>query len=145
MTKYYRFIYTDEYNALLDKGFVENKTARPLFLLSENPKTKILPEKYNYNLSMEEFFTLEFPSHPAFTKEVFLSYLIGPISHDYLIELEFENTPSMYNLGWYGYDDDSELCVLETCIKRYEISNITAIYTGDFYDWRNIKNIKNER
>lgn len=44
MTKYYRFISTDEYNALLDKGFVENKTARPLFLLSENPKTKILPE-----------------------------------------------------------------------------------------------------
>lgn len=145
--KYYRFISKDELEHLYKYGRVESKNTRPLFVLEENPKTKILTSEHNYNLTMNQFFTSDALPYPNFTKEKFMKYMTGTISEDYLLELEFDSTPSMYNLGWYHYKTLSngtylELCVLETCISNYTLDKVKAIYTGDFYNWQNIKEIK---
>lgn len=145
--KYYRFISQDELDYLYKHGHVENKTTRPLFILEENPKTKILTDNHNYNLTMTEYFSTNALPYLNFTKENFMKYMIGTISEDYLLELELDYTPSMYNLGWYHYktlenDTDQELCVLETCISHYTLAEVKAIYIGDFYNWQNIKEMK---
>lgn len=145
--KYYRFISKDELDYLHKYGRVENKTTRPLFILEEKPKTKILTNEHNYNLTMTEFFSSNALLYSNFTKETFMKYMVGIVSEDYLLELELDNTPSMYNLGWYHFKTlsngtDLELCVLETCISNYTLDEVKAIYTGDFYNWQNIKEIK---
>lgn len=114
MPKYYRFISKEEWQELHEKGFIQNKSPRPLFLLPEKPLAKIIPESTNYNLTMQEFFESTYPTFNHLTKECFLNYLIGTVSSDYLLEIELEKTPSMYNLGWYGFDEKLELCILET-------------------------------
>lgn len=53
--KYYRFISKDELEHLYKYGRVESKNTRPLFVLEENPKTKILTSEHNYNLTMNQF------------------------------------------------------------------------------------------
>ena len=144
--KYYRFISQDELNYLYKHGRVENRTTRPLFILEENPKTKILTNEHNYNLTMTEFFLSNALPYSNFTKETFMKYMVGIVSEDYLLELELDHIPSMYNLGWYHYKTLSsgtelELCVLETCISHYTFDEVNAIYTGDFYNWENINEI----
>lgn len=141
MTKHYRFISNKEWQELHENGFIRNKNSRPLFLLPEKPLAKVVPESTNYNLTMEEFFNSTYPVFDKLSKECFLSYLIGTVSSDYLLELDLDETPSMYNLGWYGFDEKLELCVLETCISRYNAHNIKKVYKGDFYDWQNITEI----
>ena len=96
---------------------------------------------------MTEYFSTNALPYLNFTKENFMKYMIGTISEDYLLELELDYTPSMYNLGWYNYNTlengtDQELCVLETCISHYTLTEVKAIYTGDFYNWQNNKEMK---
>ena len=141
MTKYYRFISKEEWQELHKKGFIKNKNSRPLFLLPEKSLAKIVPEATNYNLTMEEFFNSTYPVFDKLSKECFLSYLIGTVSSDYLLELELDETPSMYNLRWYGFDEKLELCVLKACISQYNAHNVKKVYKGDFYDWQNITEI----
>lgn len=145
--KYYRFVSQDELDYLYQHGRVNNKTTRPLFILEENPKTKILTNKHNYNLTMTEFFTSNALSYSKFTKETFMKYMVGTVSEDYLLEIELNHTPSMYNLGWYHYktlenSTELELCILETCISCYTLDDVKVIYTGDFYNWENIKEVQ---
>ena len=141
MSKYYRFISKEEWQELHEKGFIQNKNPRPLFLLPEKSLAKIVPESTNYNLTMQDFFESTHPTFDQLSKECFLSYLIGTVSSDYLLEIELEKTPSMYNLGWYDFDEGLELCVLETCIASYNATDVKKVYKGDFYDWQNITEI----
>ena len=48
----------------------------------------------------------------------------------------------MHNLGWYYMDENNEICIIENCFYKYKLDDVTNIYTGDFYDWQNIKSIQ---
>jgi hypothetical protein len=141
MSKYYRFISKEEYQNLSENEKITNINNRPLFILPEFPTAYILPEELNYNLTIEELLTSNHPRKLDFTKEIFLSYMIGIVSYDYLIELDLKKKPSMANLGWYYNENNTELCLVEYCLDKYTIDDITAIYKGDFWDWQNIETL----
>ena len=142
MTKYYRFISKEELNTLQKDKIVINKDkGKPLFFLKENPTVYILPNSLNYNIDIEKLFQSDYPKFENFTKELFQSYMIGTTSTDYLIEIDIKNIPSMYNLGWYYYDEENEICIIENCLYRYKLDDVTNIYKGNFYDWQHIKSI----
>ena len=143
MTKYYRFISKEEYDNLKNEKVIINKDrGKPLFFLQENPTVYILPDSQNYNLTIEELLQSDYQKFENFNKELFQSYMIGTTSTDYLIEIEIKYTPSMYNLGWYYNDENTEICIIETCLDQYTLDDVTNIYQGDFHDWQNIKTIK---
>jgi hypothetical protein len=143
MTKYYRFISKEEYDNLKNEKVIINKDrGKPLFFLQENPTVYILPDSQNYNLTIEELLQSDYQKFENFNKELFQSYMIGTTSTDYLIEIDIKYTPSMYNLGWYYNDENTEICIIETCLNQYTIEDVTNIYQGNFYDWQNITTIK---
>lgn len=143
MTKYYRFISQKELNTLKKDKIVINKDkGKPLFFLKENPTVYILPDSLNYNIDIKELLQSDYPKFENFTKELFQSYMIGTTSTDYLIEIDIKNIPSMYNLGWYYYDEDNEICIIENCLYHYKLDDVTNIYKGDFCDWQNIESIQ---
>lgn len=140
MSKYYRFISKEEYKNLIDDEKITSLN-RPLFILPEFPTAYILPEELNYNLTIEELLSSNYPRKLDFTRETFMSYMIGTVSQDYLIELDLEKKPSMANLGWYYNEQNTELCLVEYCLKQYSIKDITAVYKGDFVNWKDIKKL----
>ena len=143
MTKYYRFISQEEFKNLQKDGRIINKDrGKPLFFLRENPTVYILPESLNYKLTIEELIQSDYPKFEDFNKELFQSYMIGTTSTDYLIEIETDQKPTMYNLGWYYMNEDTEICIIENCFHQYTIKDITNIYVGDFYDWQHIQTIQ---
>ena len=143
MTKYYRFISQEELNILKKDKIVINKDkGKPLFFLKENPTVYIPPDSLNYNIDIKELLQSDYPKFENFTKELFQSYMIGTTSTDYLIEIDIKNIPSMYNLGWYYYDEDNEICIIENCLYHYKIDDVTNIYKGDFCDWQNIESVQ---
>ena len=143
MTKYYRFISKEEFDNLQKEKVIINKeNGKPLFFLKENPTVYILPNSLNYNIDIEELFHSNYPKFENFNKELFQSYMIGTTSTDYLIEIEINKKPSMHNLGWYYMDENNEICIIENCFYKYKLDDVTNIYTGDFYDWQNIKSIQ---
>ena len=95
----------------------------------------------NYDIDIEELLQSNYPKFEDFTKELFQSYMIGTTPTDYLIEIDINYNPSMYNLGWYYYDEDNEICIIETCLYQYTLNDVTNIYTGDFCDWQHIQSI----
>ena len=142
MTKYYRFISQEEFDNLQkDKIIINKDKGKPLFFLKEKPTVYILPDSLNYNIDIEELLQSNYPKFENFNKELFQSYMIGTTSTDYLIELDIKHIPSMYHLGWYYMDEDNEICILENCLYKYKLDDVTNIYTGDFYDWQNISTI----
>lgn len=140
MSKYYRFISKEEYKNLIDDEKITSLN-RPLFILPEFPTAYILPEELNYNLTIEELLSSNYPRKLDFTKEAFMSYMIGTVSQDYLIELDLKKKPSMTNLGWYYNEQNTELCLVEYCLEQYSIEDVTAVYKGDFVDWKDIKKL----
>lgn len=143
MTKYYRFISKEEYDTIKNEKVIINKDrGKPLFFLQENPTVYILPDSQNYNLTIEELLQSDYQKFENFNKELFQSYMIGTTSTDYLIEIEIKYTPSMYNLGWYYHDKNTEICIIETCLYHYTLDDVTNIYQGNFYEWQNITTIK---
>lgn len=141
MPKYYRFISKAEHQALITNKVVTNINNAPLHILPEKPTAFITPNAVNYSISIEDLLASNYPRKTDFTKEVFLAYMIGTISHDYLIELDLPSPPSMSNLGWYYNDEDTELCLVEYCIAQYSLDQVTNIYTGDFHDWQGVRSI----
>ena len=93
---------------------------------------------------MTDFFTGNFTKE-TLTKETAMKTLRGVVSEDYLIALEFDNDPTLYNLGWYAHDEDTHQVVLENGVSYYRPSDVKAIYRGDFYNWENIVEIPFER
>lgn len=141
MTKYYRFISEAEYQNLINNKEIKNINNRPFFLLSETPTAYILPNKLNYDITVEQLLTSSYPQKKDFTKEVFLAYMAGTVSEDYLIELTLPSQPAMSCLGWYYNNDDTELCLVEYCIHQYSLDQITNICNGNFYNWQNIETV----
>lgn len=148
MTRFYRFISSDELHTIFANSFTNNMIASEdaymVHLFKENTPTIIADHKHHYALDMMDFFTGDFEKE-TLTKETAMKTLRGVVSEDYLIALEFDNTPTLYNLGWYGHDKDTHQVILENGVSYYRPSDVKAIYRGDFYNWEAISEIPFER
>lgn len=148
MTRFYRFISSDELHTILAKSFtndvITSENSAIVHLFKESTPTIIANHKYHYALNMTDFFTGDFVRE-TLTKETAMKTLRGVVSEDYLIALEFEKNPTLYNLGWYEYDKNNHKVVLENGVSYYQPSDVKAIYRGDFYNWENITEIPFER
>lgn len=113
-------------------------------LFKEETPTIIADHKHHYALDMTNFFTGDFVKE-TLTKETAMKTLRGVVSEDYLIALEFDNDPTLYNLGWYAHDEQTHQVLLENGVSYYHPSDVKAIYRGDFYNWENIVEIPFER
>lgn len=139
MYKYYRFISENEYQNLINNKKIENK--KPIHVLINNPIAYLVPDTTNYKLTKTELLNSNYKKLNL-NKENFNEILIGIVSDDYLIEITLPTLPTQENLGWYYWDDDTEVCIVETLIPSYTLNDVSKIYTGNFYNWTNIKEIK---
>lgn len=148
MTRFYRFISSDELHTILAKSFtndvIASEDSAMVHLFKESTPTIIADHKHHYALDMTDFFTGDFDKK-TLTKETAMKTLRGVVSEDYLIALEFEKDPTLYNLGWYGHDENNHQVVLENGVSYYHPSDVKAIYSGDFYNWKNITEIPFKR
>lgn len=148
MTRFYRFISTDELHTIFANSFtndmIASEDAAMVHLFKEKTPTIIADHEHHYALDMTDFFTGDF-ERKTLTKETALKTLRGIVSEDYLIALEFEKDPTLYNLGWYDHDKHTHQVVLENGVSYYRPSDVKAIYRGDFYHWENITEIPFER
>lgn len=148
MTRFYRFISSDELYTILANNFtndvITSENSAMIHLFKEKTPTIIADHKHHYALDMTDFFTDDFEKE-TLTKETAMKTLHGVVSKDYLIALEFDNDPTLYNLGWYGYDENNHQIVLENGVSYYRPSDVKAIYRGDFYNWENIVEIPFDR
>lgn len=148
MTRFYRFISSEELYTILANSFtndvIASENSAMVHLFKEETPTIIADHKHHYALDMTDFFTGNFAKE-TLTKETAMKTLHGVVSEDYLIALEFDNDPTLYNLGWYAHDEYTHHVVLENGVSYYRPSDVKAIYRGDFYNWENIVNIPFER
>lgn len=107
MTHFYRFISSDELHTILANSFtndvITSENSAMIHLFKESTPTIIANHKHHYALDMTDFFTGDFEKE-TLTKETAIKTLRGVVSEDYLIALEFDKDPTLYNLGWYEYD-----------------------------------------
>lgn len=148
MTRFYRFISSDELHTILANSFTNNiitsENSAMVHLFKEKIPTIIADHKHHYALDMTDFFTGDF-ERKTLTKETALKTLRGVVSEDYLIALEFDKDPTLYNLGWYGHDENNHQVLLENGVSYYQPSDVKAIYRGDFYNWKDIVEIPFKR
>lgn len=148
MTRFYRFISSDELHTILAKSFTNDvmtsENSAMIHLFKDQTPTIIADHKHHYALDMTDFFTGDFDKK-TLTKETAMKTLRGVVSEDYLIALEFEKDPTLYNIGWYAYNENNHQVVLENGVSYYHPSDVKAIYSGDFYNWKNITEIPFER
>lgn len=148
MTRFYRFISSDELYAILANSFtndiITSENSAMVHFFKEETPTIIADHKHHYALDMTDFFTGNFV-RKTLTKETTMKTLRGVVSEDYLIALEFDKEPTIYNLGWYGHDEHTHQVVLENGVSYYRPSNVKAIYSGDFYNWEAISEIPFDR
>lgn len=142
MARFYRFISADELHTILAKSFtndvIASKDSAMVHLFKDKTPTIIADHKHHYALDMTDFFTGDFVRE-TLTKETAIKTLRGVVSEDYLIALEFEKDPTLYNLGWYDHDENTHQIVLENGVSYYRPSDVKAIYRGDFYNWEDIR------
>lgn len=148
MTRFYRFISSDELHTIFANSFtndmIASENAAMVHLFKDQTPTIIADHKHHYALNMTDFFTGNFDKETV-TKETAMKTLRGVVSEDYLIALEFEKDPTLYNLGWYDHDKHTHQVILENGVSYYRPSDVKAIYRGDFYNWENIVDIPFER
>ena len=148
MTRFYRFISSDELHTILANNFtndvITSENSAMVHLFKDQTPTIIADHKHHYALDMTDFFTGNFDKK-TLTKETAMKTLRGVVSENYLIALEFDNDPTLYNLGWYAHDEHTHHVVLENGVSYYRPSDVKAIYRGDFYNWENIVEIPFER
>lgn len=148
MTRFYRFISSEELYTILVNSFTNDvmtsKDSAMVHLFKEETPTIIADHKHQYALDMTDFFTGDFTKE-TLTKETAMKTLRDVVSEDYLIALEFDNDPTLYNLGWYARDEHTHHVVLENGVSYYRPSDVKAIYRGDFYNWENIVEIPFDR
>ena len=148
MTRFYRFISSDELHTIFAHSFtndmIASEDAAMVHLFKDQTPTIIADHKHHYALDMTDVFTGDFVKE-TLTKETAMKTLRGVVSEDYLIALEFDKEPTLYNLGWYGHDENNHQIVLENGVSYYHPSDVKAIYSGDFYNWKNITEIPFER
>lgn len=136
MYKYYRFISKAEYENLITHKQIKNN--EPIHVLINNPIAYLVPDTTNYNLTKTELLN---PNYKKLNliKENFNEILVGIVSDDYLIEITLPTPSTQEKLGWYYWKDDIEVCIVENLIPSYKLENVTKIFTGNFYNWTNIK------
>ena len=148
MTRFYRFISSDELYTILANSFtndvITSENSAMVHLFKEETPTIIADYKHHYTLDMTDFLTGDFDKE-TLTKETAMKTLRGVVSEDYLIALEFDNDPTLYNLGWYGHDKNTHQVLLENGVSYYRPSDVKAIYRGDFYNWEAITEIPFDR
>lgn len=148
MTRFYRFISSDELHTIFANSFTNDvmtsENSAMIHLFKDQTPTIIADHKHHYALDMTDFFTGNFDKK-TLTKETALKTLRGVVSEDYLIALEFDKEPTLYNLGWYTYNENNHQVVLENGVSYYQPSDVKAIYRGDFYNWKAISEIPFER
>lgn len=148
MTRFYRFISSDELHTIFTNSFtndmITSEDAAMVHLFKDQTPTIIADHKHHYALDMTDVFTGDFEKE-TLTKETAMKTLHGVVSEDYLIVLEFDNNPTLYNLGWYSHDENNHKVVLENGVSYYRPSDVKAIYSGDFYNWEAISEIPFER
>ena len=148
MTRFYRFISADELHTIFANSFtnaiIASENAAMVHLFKDQTPTIIANHKHHYALDMTDFFTRDFEKE-TLTKETAMKTLRGVVSEDYLIALEFDKNPTLYNLGWYGHSDHTHQVLLENGVSYYKPSNVKTIYRSDFYNWKNITKIPFER
>lgn len=148
MTRFYRFISSDELHTILAKSFtnkvITSENSAMVHLFKEETPTIIADHKHHYALDMIDFFTGNF-TKKTLTKETAMKTLRGVVSENYLIALEFDKEPTLYNLGWYGHDENNHQVVLENGVSYYRPSDVKTIYRGDFFRWENITEIPFDR
>lgn len=148
MTRFYRFISADKLHTIFANSFtnaiIASEDAAMVHLFKENTLTIVANHKHHYALDMTDFFTGDFKKE-TLTKETTMKTLRGVVSKDYLIALEFDKNPTLYNLGWYGHDEHTHQVVLENGVSHYQPSDVKAIYRGDFYNWEAITEIPFDR
>lgn len=148
MTRFYRFISSDELRTILANSFtndvITSEDSAMVHLFKDETPTIIADHKHHYALDMTDFFTGDFEKE-TLTKKTAMKTLHGVVSEDYLIALEFEKDPTLYNLGWYAHDEQTHQVLLENGVSYYRPSDVKAIYSGDFYNWEAISEIPFER
>ena len=77
-----------------------------------------------------------------------MSFMIGTISHDYLLLLKdvepFETGKGPY-ANYLMVDDNGhfeDIIFSEAHIHHYSKKNVHAVFTGDFFAWENISRLK---
>lgn len=136
MYKYYRFISKAEYENLITNKKIKNN--KPIHVLINNPIAYLVPDTTNYNLNKNELLNSNYKKLNL-NKENFNEILTGIVSDDYLIEITLPTISTQEKLGWYYWADDIEVCLVENLIDSYKLDDVTSVYTGDFYNWKNIK------
>lgn len=139
MYKYYRFISENEYQNLINNKKIEND--KPIHVLINNPIAYLVPNTTNYKLTKTKLLNSSYKKLKL-NKENFNEILIGIVADDYLIEITLPTPSTQENLGWYYWKDDIEVCIIENLIQSYSLEDVTNIFTGDFYNWTNIKEIE---
>ena len=144
MTRFYRFISSNELHTIFANSFtndmIASEDAAMVHLFKDQTPTIIADHKHHYALNVTDFFTGDF-ERKTLTKETAMKTLRDVVSEDYLIALEFDVDPTIYNLGWYGHDKHTHQIVLENGVSYYHPSDVKAIYSGNFYHWENITEI----
>ena len=144
MTRFYRFISSDELHTILAKSFTNDvmtsENSAMVHLFKDQTPAIITNHKHHYALGMTDFFTGDFEKE-TLTKKTALKTFRDVVSEDYLIALKFDTELTLYNLGWYGHDENNHKVVLENGVSYYQPSDVKAIYRGDFYNWKNITEI----
>lgn len=135
MYKYYRFISEAEYQNLKTNKIIDTQ---PIHVLIDKPIAYLVPDTTNYKLTKTELLNSNYKKLNL-NKENFNEILTGIISDDYLIEITLPTPSTQENLGWYYWVDDIEVCIVENLILSYSLENVTKVFTGDFYNWTNIK------
>lgn len=136
MYKYYRFISENEYQNLINNKKIENN--EPIHVLINNPIAYLVPDTTNYKLTKNELLNSNY-KQINLNKENFNEILIGIVSDDCLIEITLPTPLIQENLGWYYWEDNIEVCIVENLLPSYSLDNVTKIFTGNFYNWTNIK------
>lgn len=136
MFKYYRFISKAEYETLISTKKIKNNT--PIHVLIDKPIAYLVPDTTNYKLTKTGLLNSNYKKLNL-NKENFNEILIGIVSDDYLIEITLPTSSTQETLGWYYWGDDIEVCIVENLIPSYSLENVTKIFTGNFYNWTNIK------
>ena len=148
MTRFYRFISSNELHTIFANSFtndmIASEDAAMVHLFKDQTPTIIADHKHHYALNVTDFFTGDF-ERKTLTKETAMKTLRDVVSEDYLIALEFDNELTLYNLGWYDHDKNTHQVVLENGVSYYHPSDVKAIYRGDFYNWKAISEIPFER
>ena len=132
MTRFYRFISSDELYTILANSFtndvITSEDSAMVHLFKEETPTIIADHKHHYALDMTNFFTGDFVKE-ILTKETVMKTLRGVVSEDYLIALEFDNDPTLYNLGWYAHGEHTHQILLENGVSTiaHQMSKLSTV------------------